>query len=281
MTRMVAWLPRAATRRVVWNFAFLFSILLIACSGSRASLGQATISIFGNAVPVNAAQADSNAVTLGVKFWSAQPGAVSGIRFYRGHTNQSGYTVRLYTGAGSLLAQATTAHDTCTVPCWEQVNFTAPISISAKTTYVAAYYTSNGYYADGYYGLTKGTTNGPLVVPASGVSGGNGIYVYAKGFPNSTWEDSNYYVDVAFTVSAPSLLLSFNPMNPSLPDNSPIGTPIATAVATWSDGSQFTGTYALVNNDNGLCAISGNKITLGAALPSNHATQNCIVSATQ
>ena len=75
MTRMVAWLPRTATRRVVWNFALLFSIVLIACSGSRASLAQATISIFGNAVPVNAAEADSNAVTLGVKFWSAQPGA--------------------------------------------------------------------------------------------------------------------------------------------------------------------------------------------------------------
>jgi hypothetical protein len=278
---MVAWLPRAATRRVLCNFAFVFSILLIACSGSRASLAQATINIFGNAVPANAVEADSNAVTLGVKFWSAQPGAVSGIRFYRGHTNQSGYSVRVYTAAGSLLAQGTTSYDTCTVPCWEQVNFAAPVSISAKTTYVAAYYTSNGYYADSYYGLTKGATNGPLVVPASGVSGGNGVYVYAKGFPNSTWEDSNYYVDIAFTPSAPTLLLSFNPTNPSLPDNSPIGTPIATAVATWSDGSQFTGTYALVNSDNGLCAISGNQITLGAALPSNHATQNCIVSAAQ
>ena len=140
------------------NFGFLFSILVIACSGSQAALTQSTISMFGNAVPGNAAEADSNAVTLEVKFWSAQPGAVSGIRFYRGHTNKSGYTVRLYAAAGSLLAQGTTSHDTCTVPCWEQVNFAAPISISANTTYVAAYYTSNGYYADGYYGLTKGAT---------------------------------------------------------------------------------------------------------------------------
>ena len=137
-------------------------------------------------MPVNAEEADSSAVTLGVKFWSAQPGTVPGIRFYRGHTNNSGYTVRLYTAAGSLVAQATTAHDTCTVPCWEQVNFATPISISAKTTYVAAYYTSNGYYADGYYGLTKGATNGPLVAPASGVSGGNGVYVYGYGTVTNT-----------------------------------------------------------------------------------------------
>jgi hypothetical protein len=264
---------------VLCNFGFLFSILVIACSGSQASLAQSTISIFGNAVPGNAAEADSNAVTLGMKFWSAQPGAVSGIRFYRGHPNDSGYTVRLYTAAGSLLAEATTAHDTCTVPCWEQVNFTAPISISANTTYVAAYYTSNGYYADVYYGLTKGATNGPLVAPASGVSGGNGVYVYAKSFPNITWEDSNYYVDIEFTPSAPSLLLSFNPPNPSLPDNSAIGTLIATAVATWSDGSQFTGSYGLVNNDGGICAISGDQITLGAPLPTTDVTQNCVASA--
>jgi hypothetical protein len=43
----------------------------------------------------------------------------------------------------------------------------------------------------------------------------------------------------------------------------------------------FLPLYALVNNDNGLCANSGNQITLGAAPPSNEATQNCTVSATQ
>ena len=194
--------------------------------GDESVVGRSPVNIFGNAVPANPVEADPNAVTFGVKFWTTQPGTVAGIRFYRGHSNNGGYTVRLYTAAGSLLAQATTSKDTCTVPCWEQVNFAAPIVISANTIYVAAYYTSNGYYADGYYGLTNGATNGPLVAPASGVSGGNGVYVYARGFPKSTWENSNYFVDVSFTPSAPTpyLTLSFNPPSPSIASNAPAGT---------------------------------------------------------
>jgi hypothetical protein len=273
--------------RILWKFGFLLSILLIACSASRASLAQSPISIFGNAVPSNAVQADSAAVTLGVKFWSSQPGAVSGIRFYRGHTNAYGYTVRLYTAAGSLLAQATTSQDTCTVPCWEQVNFSAPVSISANTTYVVAYYTSNGYYADTNYGLTNGATNGPLVAPASGVSGGNGVYVYAKGFPTSTWKASNYYVDIVFTPSAPSLILSFNPPNPSIASNTTAGTVVATIAASWSNGASFTGTLSFgppYYGDNGTFAISGNSLIVnsGSGVSSDrNTTQNVTVVATQ
>jgi hypothetical protein len=81
--------------------------------------------------------------------------------------------------------------------------FSAPISIAANTTYVAAYYTPNGRYADNYFGLNTGVSSGPLNVPASATVGGNGVYYYGLGFPNSTWKASNYYVDVLFT-SAPS-----------------------------------------------------------------------------
>ena len=279
---------RAAPRRELRNSGLLFSLLLIACSGSRAVLAQSTISIFGNAVPANSAEADSSAVTLGVKFWSAQPGMVSGIRFYRGHTNTQGYTVRLYTAGGSLLAQGTTSHDTCTIPCWEQVNFPTSISISANTTYVASYYTSNGDYADGYYGLTNGATNGPLVAPASGASGGNGVYVYAKSFPASTWEESNYYVDIAFTPSAPALTLSFNPPVPSIASNAPPGTVVATINATWSNGAPFTGTLSFAapySNDNAIFAISGDELIInpqGPGVSADSGTlQNVTITATQ
>jgi hypothetical protein len=285
-----AFTSRAAWRRAACRLGFIVWVVLIACLPTTASLAQSPVNIFGNAVPGNPAEADPNAVTLGVKFWSTQPGTIAGIRFYRGHTNGYGYTVRLYTAAGSLLAQATTSTDTCTVPCWEQVNFSAPISISAKTTYVAAYYTSNGYYPDGYYGLTNGAINGPLVAPASGVSGGNGVYVYAKGFPTSTWEDSNYYVDVSFTPSAPTpyLTLSFNPPNPSIASNAPAGTAVATIAATWSDGTPFTGTLSFgvpYSNDNATFAIFGNSLIVNSAGPGVSAdggtTQNVTVTATQ
>jgi len=153
---------------------------------------QTPITIFGNAVPQNPVNADS-AVTLGVKFYSTQAGTIAGIRFYRGHSDSNGYTVKLFSSSGTLLGSATAARDTCSVPCWEQINFASPISIAANTTYVAAYYASNGDYADDTGtsgGLTNGASNGPLVVPASAVSGGNGVYLHAKGFPKSTWENS-------------------------------------------------------------------------------------------
>jgi hypothetical protein len=267
--------------------SFLFGIVCVLLMNGSESSAQ-TLNIFGNAVPPVPVQSDPNAVTLGVKFWSTQPGTVSGIRFYRGHRIRNGYTVRLYTAAGSLLAQATTSVDTCAVPCWEQVNFAAPISISANTTYVASYYTSNGDYADNYYGLTNGTTSGPLIAPASGVSGGNGVYVYSNGFPASTYEDSNYYVDIAFTPSAPSLLLSFNPPAPSIPATAPFGTVVATINASWSDGSPFTGTLSFAqpySNDNGIFAISGNNLIVnpsGVGLSGDANTvQNVTILATQ
>ena len=177
-------------------YKFLFLVLALLTLGHSAA-AQSPLTMFGNVTPQNPVIADS-AVTLGVKFYSTQAGTIAGIRFYRGHSNSNGYTVKLFSASGSLLASAATSKDTCAVPCWEQVNFASPISIAANTTYVAAYYTSNGDYADDEYtngGLTNGASNGPLIAPASSQVGGNGVYTYSTGLPNQTWHDSNYYVE--------------------------------------------------------------------------------------
>lgn len=264
----------------------LFASALILLSIS--AMAQTPLTIFGNALPHNPVNPDS-AVTLGVKFYSTQPGTIAGIRFYRGHSNRNGYTVKLFSSAGSLIASAK-GGDSCTVPCWEQINFAAPISIAANTTYVAAYYDSNGYYADDTGtngGLTNGASNGPLVAPASGAGGGNGVYTYSTGFPSQTWQDSNYYVDVAFTASAPSLLLSFSPAAPSVASNAPVGTVVATVTASWSDGSPFTGTLGFAqpfSNDAGTFSLSGNSLVVASATnlaADGGTTQSVTVVATQ
>jgi Domain of unknown function (DUF4082) len=247
------------------NFGLLMSILLIACSGSRASLAQSPVNIFGNAVPANAVEADYSAVTLGVKFWSSQAGTISAIRFYRGATSPSGYVARLYSAAGQRLGSVALATESGPVPGWQTAVFPAPISISVNTSYVAAYYTPNGNYADDYYGLNNGVTNGPLNVPASATVGGNGVYYYGLGFPASTWEASNYYVDVLFTPVAPLpvLSLTFDPPNPSIPDTTPKGATVATILPTWSDGQPFTGTISIGDSDPaGVFAISGNSLII-------------------
>jgi hypothetical protein len=47
-----------------------------------------------------------------------------------------------------------------------------------------------------------GVTNGPVTAPqSSAVAGGNGVYNYAStpSFPASTYNATNYWVDVAYT----------------------------------------------------------------------------------
>jgi len=51
---------------------------------------------------------------IGVKFYSTQAGTIAGIRFYRGHTDPSGYAVELFSSTGTLLGSAK-GKDTCSV----------------------------------------------------------------------------------------------------------------------------------------------------------------------
>jgi hypothetical protein len=252
------------------NFRSAAVIILAAliCAGQVS--GAQTVTLFGNAVPSTPVDSDTAAVTLGVKFWSSQPGTIAGIRFYRGYkASSSGYTVKLFSAGGALLASARTAKDTCAVPCWEEVNFPSPISIAANTTYVAAYYTGNGRYADDQDGLTNGIASSPLVAPASGQVGGNGVYTYSTGFPTQVWNASNYYVDVSFTPTAPAAqtpkAVSFSPAGPiNISDTAPAGTAVAAIQVTTNDGNPFAGTVSIsAQSATGMVSLSS------SALPSN------------
>src|ERR1700730_11254495 len=161
---------------------------------------EATLSIFGDATPHTAVVPDTRPCTIGVRFQSAQPGKILGIRFFRGASSRDGYAVKLFAANGSLLAAAKTWKDTWAVPCWEQVNFRSLVSLAANTSYVAAYYTQNGRYAADKFDLTNLRSAGPLTVPAA--VGGNGVYTYSAGFPDQAFENNNYYVDVEFLASA-------------------------------------------------------------------------------
>lgn len=268
------------------------AVLLILLAPATAAPAKPTVTIFDNATSQTAVAPDTGAVTLGVKFRSAQPGKVLGIRFYRGAVSRDGYAVKLFASSGSLLAVAKTWRDTCVVPCWEEVDFASPVPLAANTTYVAAYYTSSGRYAADKYGLTNGHSAGPLTAPASNMVGGNGVYTYSTAFPNQSWDDSNYYLDVAFTSTGPTppprLTLSFNPPSPNVSPNSPAGTVVTTITAAWSDGTPFTGTLDFgppYYNDGRTFAISGNKLIINPAGPGVSALggtqRNVTITATQ
>jgi len=261
--------------------SLLFGVsLAVLVSGGETSAQ--SISILGNAVPSDPTGGGTK-VTLGVKFWSSQSGTISAIRFYRAAVSAHGYVASLYSASGTLLGSATLAHESSAVPGWQVANFASPIPVSANTTYIAAYYSGAGKGAGDPQELKNGVTNGPLTAPASSAAGGNGVYNSKNAFPKSSSEASNYYVDVLYTPTGAALVLSFNPPNPSIPANTPLGSVVATITPTWSDGSPFTGKFSFAqpySNDQATFAISGNNLIINPSGPGVSADANTVQNVT-
>lgn len=177
------------------------------------------------------------AVELGVKYRSDLSGYITGIRFYKASTNTGPHTGNLWTNSGTLLATATFTDESSSG--WQQAVFPTPVPISANTVYVASYHTGTGHYSvDLDYFKGKGVDNTPLHALANGVSGFNGVYAYGSNssFPNLGWKNSNYWVDVLFSVTPASTLSSITVTPGS--QRIAIGTSQQfTATGNYSDGS--------------------------------------------
>jgi hypothetical protein len=154
------------------------------------------------AVPANVDHGADGSVELGVKFRSDVNGTVKGIRFYKTSTNTGTHVGNLWTSTGTLLASATFTGETASG--WQQVNFSAAVSITANTIYIASYHTDVGHYSqDLNYFASAGVDGPPLHALANSVSA-DGVYAYGStsSFPAGTYLSSNYWVDVAF-ISGP------------------------------------------------------------------------------
>jgi hypothetical protein len=153
--------------------------------------------------PVLISSSDTAAVELGVKFRPAVAGFILGVRFYKSSQNTGTHSARLWTAAGQQLASVTFQNETASG--WQQANFPSPVPVAANTTYVVSYRAPRGRYsADAYFFSAGPLIKGPLTALQSGTEGGNGVYRYGSvGFPNSTWNAANYWVDVVFN-TAPS-----------------------------------------------------------------------------
>jgi hypothetical protein len=279
------WLPVSGHIRLRPLLILLLPLALLMSGTARS---QSTVSMFTNVVPTAPVDKTTKPTTLGVKFWSSQAGSIAAILFYRAAKSPSGYVATLYSSNGStVLGSVTMATESGPVPGWQQAVFAAPISINANTTYVAAYYAPSGQYADTSSGLTNTVTSGTLNAPAASTVGGNGVDCRGKCFPNSTGSD-NFFVDVAFTSSAPVLNIALNPTNPTIPSTAPLGTVVATVSVTWSNGAPFTGTLSFGppnSNGGGVYALSGNNLIINPAGPgvgaAGGSVQNVTIVATQ
>jgi len=155
---------------------------------------------------------------------------ISGVRFYKGSTNTGTHMGHLWSRTWTLLATATFSNETATG--WQQVLFSAPVTVTAGTTYVVSYWAPVGHYSvDNNYFATTGRTNAPLTALAAGVDGVNGVYRQgSSAFPTSSYLSSNYWVDVVFTPTAPPM-----------PTGLSVGTVASSSVPlSWTDGPSET-----------------------------------------
>jgi Domain of unknown function (DUF4082)/Fibronectin type III domain/Bacterial Ig domain len=160
--------------------------------------------IFEFATPSTVDTGDTSSVELGVKFTAEVSGTVTGVRFYKAATNTGTHIGSLWSATGTLLASATFSNESASG--WQQVTFATPVSITAGTTYVAGYLAPSGHYSatSSAFGSAE-VANRPLHAPANSTSA-NGLYTYSSSsvFPTSSFNATNYYVDVLFAPTPPT-----------------------------------------------------------------------------
>jgi PKD repeat protein len=183
--------------------------------------------------PAGAPVTDGQQLEVGVKFRPSVDGVITGVRFYKGSLNTGTHIGHLWSRTGTMLAEATFSNETASG--WQEVTFPSPVSITANTTYIASYHSTSYYSATSTY-FTTALVRGPLRLLADGEDGGNGIYDYgAIKFPVSSFQQSNYWVDLVFNTSSgpdvtPPTVLATSPTSGAS------GVPISTSVtATFNE----------------------------------------------
>jgi hypothetical protein len=206
-----------------------------ASTASPAATPENTILELGTPAMVDSG--DTSSVELGVKFTAQEKGTVTGIRFYKAATNTGTHVGSLWSSSGTLLASATFTSESASG--WQQVNFSTPVAIKAGTTYVAGYLAPNGHYSATSAAFSPlGVSNPPLQALANETSA-NGVYAYSatSTFPSSSFNATNYWVDVLYAPSAASA--------PEAPEGLTVSPATSQALVSWTapnnDGSPITG----------------------------------------
>jgi hypothetical protein len=197
--------------------------------------------LFGRQAPKAVTDSDTKAVELGVRFTSTVDGSVTALRFYKGRQDTGRHVASLWSGDGRRLARVPVAQESSSG--WQTVPLAAPVAIEAGRTYVASYLAPRGRYSalNGFF--DRPYSRGPLTVEAGG-----GVYTYSPGeFPQQSWRNSNYFVDVEFSVG-PGRVGTSSPRPTPKPRLDPPPGRSATTLdlprIPWEGGSAFWKQYA-------------------------------------
>ena len=165
--------------------------------------------VFGVEPPSVESVSDPGAVELGLRFSPTRDGFVSGVRFYKGSDNTGTHEGSLWSTTGERLATVTFTNETATG--WQTAAFGSPVPVSAGTSYVVSYTAPNGNYAAVSDAFTvQGVKADPLLVEGGFGVPAAGVYGTSGRFPNYSFRNTGYGVDVTFTTVDESPLTATN-----------------------------------------------------------------------
>ncbi|CAN7740060.1 DUF4082 domain-containing protein [Rhizobium leguminosarum] len=195
--------------------------------------------------PTGASFNEGQSLELGMRFSASSGGMVTGIRFYKASGDTGSHAGSLWTADGTLVATVSFA-GSGSVSGWQTATFSNPVHILAGTTYVASYHTTGSYVATANY-FTTAHTNGALTA----LAGSNGVFGDGSGFPTSSYQSSNYWVDVVYNQTSNAVPVAANDNGYTTYSNTALSIAAASLLAndTDADGDplSITGVNGAVN----------------------------------
>jgi len=159
------------------------------------------VGLFSGSTPSTQAAEDRAAVEVGMRFSSSRDAEVVGAQVYKAAraASRTPTQASLWNGNGRRLARVDLPATSGTG--WVTARFSEPVSIKADKTYTVSVYAPRGRYAATRQGFRNDIRRNGLTAPGGDE---NGVYRYGTGggFPQSTWNAANYFVDVVFRPSS-------------------------------------------------------------------------------
>jgi VCBS repeat-containing protein len=244
-----SWTPQVAGTYTILSRAVDDSVNLETPSAGRTVTltGPSYTTLFpGSATPAIVNTTDASAVELGVKFESSVAGTVSGIRFFKSDQDTGVHTGELWSSTGVELATVTFTNESDSG--WQTATFSNPVTITPGAIYIASYHTNVGHYSNTGNYFTTNVVSGALTALAAG----NGVFTYGSTslFPTSTFQSTNFWVDVMFNPATGTTNLpptAVNDIGPAVTRDTAVTITAASLLANDSDPNGDALTITAVN----------------------------------
>jgi hypothetical protein len=244
-------------------FIFLLAMLpvLACCAHSTSSKSESIEQRLwpDEKVPQVLSDPDNRSIEVGTQFATSSDGVITAIRFYQGASNSGADSATLWTSDGDELAGVSIPPGPAG---WREISFPRPEPVRADRDYVISYHASKGHYSTDSDTFANGRQ-----FKSGWLTAIRGVYADGSGFPDQYSKGTNYYVDVVFKPSGPSLrpvdggagyFDKFNNSLPTSPGFFPISVWYArttTAEDIASDRAQGINTYVMLSADSDLPLI--------------------------